>query len=203
MKKKLSLFLVAFLAAMAYAATVTWKVTGDAGQTSIEAGTTLIDADALTVKTVYATTLKDDAPTIEGESFTKAITIRTDGYPTADNLTGKERQGSTSLIVTVKQDCDVTLYYRHQSSKTQKEKQVDPSDPSKEIEVITSVTHAENDSKDLIVFDQADISTKMSGKVNFYGNELDEYKYATKKVSLKKDHVYTIRHLELLCSSMV
>ena len=191
MKKKLSLFLVAFLAAMAYAATTTWKVTGDAGQTSINAGTTLIDADALTVRTVYATTLKNDAPTIEGESFTKAITIRTDGYPTADNLTGTEKQGSTSLIVTVKQDCDVTLYYRHQSSNTQKEKGVDP-ETGDEIDVITSVTHVENDSKDLIVFDQAEISTKMSGKVNFYGNELDEYKYATKKVSLKKDHVYTI-----------
>ena len=155
-----------------------WKVSAE---TPVTAAQTLIDNAALKVQTVYATTLGAEEITIAEQPFTNYIQVRTSGYPNADNLTGTEKSGSTSLIVTANKDVEVTLYYRHQSSNTYIEN-----------DVITAVKHEENDSKDLIVFDQADMATKMTGTVTFYGAELDEYKYATKKVSLTKDHVYTL-----------
>lgn len=159
-----------------------WKVSAE---TPVTAAQTLIDNAALKVQTVYATTLGAEEITIAEQPFTNFIQVRTDGYPNADNLTGKEKSGSTSLIVTANKDVEVTLYYRHQSSETTTEGEG-------ENQVITAVKHEENDKKDLIVFDQADMATKMTGTVTFYGAELDEYKYATKKVSLTKDHVYTL-----------
>ena len=72
MKKKLSLMLVALLSMAAIAAT-TWKVTAD---TPVAAGSTLIDDDVLTVKTVFATTLNADVRSFGGNDFTHYIQVR-------------------------------------------------------------------------------------------------------------------------------
>lgn len=146
-----------------------WKVTAE---TPVRAGSHYIDEALLKVDGVYATTIKTNARTIAGEEFTHAIQVRTDGYPTQDVQAGKEKTGSTSLIITAKENADITLYYNRQA-------------------VNESAT--ENDNKDLIVFDQADIKTKVTGVFTIDQIlEGNEYLNATKKIALKKDHVYTV-----------
>jgi surface protein len=109
------------MAVMAASAATTWKVTED---TPVTANTTLLDDDALTLKTVFATTLTSYSYTYGGEEFTKSIQVRVDQTP--DRIvsgkrvvvTGTEYKGgstpSTSLILTAKQDVTVMLYYRRQ-----------------------------------------------------------------------------------------
>ena len=146
-----------------------WKVTAE---TLVRAGSHYIDEALLKVDGVYATTLKPNTRTIAGEEFTHAIQVRTDGYPTQDVLAGKEKSGSTSLIITAKENADITLYYNRQA---------------------VDATGTENDNKDLIVFDQADINTKVTGEFKVIEVlEGNSYLNATKKIALKKDHVYTV-----------
>ncbi len=146
-----------------------WKVTAE---TPVRAGSHYIDEVLLKVDGVYATTLKPNTRTIAGEEFTHAIQVRTDGYPTQDILTGKEKTGSTSLIITAKENADITLYYNRQA---------------------IDATGTENDNKDLIVFDQAAITTKLTGVFTVVEVlEGNNYLNATKKIALKKDHVYTV-----------
>ena len=146
-----------------------WKVTAE---TPVIAGSHYVDEDLLKVDGVYATTLRTNARTIAGEDFTHAIQVRTDGYPTDAILAGKEKSGNTSLILTAKEDVDVTFYYNRQ---------------------VVGEGGTENDNKDLIVFDQAAIATKVTGVFTIDAIlEGNEYLNATKKVVLKKDHVYTV-----------
>lgn len=146
-----------------------WKVTAE---TPVRAGSHYIDEALLKVDGVYATTLKPNTRTIAGEDFTHAIQVRTDGYPTQDVLAGKEKSGSTSLIITAKENADITLYYNRQA---------------------IDATGTENDNKDLIVFDQAAITTKLTGEFKVIEVlEGNSYLNATKKIALKKDHVYTV-----------
>lgn len=146
-----------------------WKVVEE---TPVRAGSHYIDEALLKVDGVYATTVKANARTIAGEEFTYAIQVRTDGYPSADNLAGKEKSGSTSLIITAKEDVDITLYYNRQ---------------------VLNDTAIENDNKDLIVFDQAAIANKVTGTfaIDAYNSD-STYLNVTKKLALKKDHVYTV-----------
>lgn len=146
-----------------------WKVTD---KTPVRAGSHYIDEALLKVDGVYATTLKPNTRTIAGEEFTYAIQVRTDGYPTQDVLAGKEKTGSTSLIITAKENADITLYYNRQA---------------------IDATGTENDNKDLIVFDQAAIATKLTGVFTVVEVlEGNNYLNATKKLALKKGHVYTV-----------
>lgn len=146
-----------------------WKVTAE---TPVRAGSHYIDEALLKVDGVYATTIKTNARTIAGEEFTHAIQVRTDGYPTQDVLAGKEKTGSTPLIITAKENADITLYYNRQA---------------------VDATGTENDNKDLIVFDQAAITTKLTGVFTVVEVlEGNNYLNATKKIALKKDHVYTV-----------
>ncbi len=146
-----------------------WKVTD---KTPVIAGSHYIDETLLKVDGVYATTLKPNTRTIAGEDFTHAIQVRTDGYPSADNLVGKEKEGSTSLVITAKENVDVTFYYNRQ---------------------VVGEGGTENDNKDLIVFDQAAITTKLTGVFTIAEIlEGGNYLNATKKLALKKDHVYTV-----------
>lgn len=106
------------MAVMAASAATTWKVTED---TPVTANTTLFDDDALTLKTVFATTLTNYSYAYGGEQFTKSIQVRVDQTP--DRIvsgkrvvvTGTEKEGSTPLILTAKQDVTVMLYYRRQA----------------------------------------------------------------------------------------
>ena len=79
MKTKLTLLMVVLLSALAYAET-TWQA---AEETPTAAGTVLVDNDAIVATTTYATTLKADARTIAGESFTHYIQVRINKDPSA------------------------------------------------------------------------------------------------------------------------
>ncbi len=162
-----------------------WKANAE---TPLEANTVYMDNHLLNIKSVYATSLKTQSFTAGEEEFTHAITVRTNGYPNAENLNGAEKAGSTPLILTAKKDAVITLYYRHQSSNTVR---VDPEDNKSEI---VSCVHNQNDSKDLIVFDQADIATKIEGEFTILTEnaEVTEYVYVAKKVSVTEGHVYTL-----------
>lgn len=146
-----------------------WKVVAE---TPVRAGSHYIDEALLKMDGVYATTLKPNTRTIAGEEFTHVIQVRTDGYPSADNLAGKEKSGSTSLIITAKENVDITLYYNRQA---------------------LNASGTENDNKDLIVFDQAAIANKVTGTFTIDAYNSDStYLNVTKKLALKKDHVYTV-----------
>ena len=174
MKKKLSLFLVALFALVAYAASTTWKVTAD-GATSIEAGTTLTDNDVLLAKTVYASNVVGGC-TIGNEVFDNGFQVRVAAFPSGDDKTGTEQSGSTPVVITAKKDCDLTVYYRRQSTAQTENKGA----------------YADNDGKDLIVYKQSDLS-KLSGTLTI-DHETDDGKYgwATKKVSLTAGETYTL-----------
>ena len=94
MKAKLTLLSVALLAFCAYAANV-WKAAED---TPTAAGTTLIDDDLLTAKTVYETTLKTASATIAGEEFTHYIQVRNAALPTANEPNGTVQDGTSRPV---------------------------------------------------------------------------------------------------------
>ena len=169
MKKKLSLMLVAFMAIAAFAASVTWKVTAD---TPVAAGSTLIDDDVLTVKTVFATTLNADVRSFGGNDFTHYIQVRNAAYPTAAVPEGTEQSGSTSLIVTAKKNVKATFYYRRQPANN---------------------AYAVNDGKDMVVFDQtAGANITESTLTKCAETEDAKYAWVTKTAELKAGQSYTL-----------
>ncbi len=147
----------------------TWSVDD---KTAVAAETQYVDNYAINIKSVYGTTLKENARTFGGFAFSHAIQVRTDGYPSATNLVGAEKSGSTSLVITAKEDVEITMYYNRQ---------------------VVSGAGTENDNKDIIVVDQAAPTTKLTGAFNIVeilsGNS---YLNATKTLSLTKGHVYTV-----------
>ena len=152
---------------------VMWKATATTG---IDPATTLIDSDQLTAKTVYKTTLTEDAQTIAGEAFTHFIQVRNGAYPTAEKPEGTDNGGSTSIVFAPKEDVKVTIYMRRQSTKQTDNKG----------------EYADGDGKDLIFFDQADAS-KVAGTLTIDSETADgKYGYATKTVDLKAGKVYTL-----------
>ena len=179
MKTRLTLLMVALLSAFAYAAT-TWQATEE---TSTAPGTTLVDNDLIVAKTVYATTLKPDARTIAGEAFTHYIQVRVDKDPTAENPAGTEKDGSTPILLEAKKDVSLTIYYRRQSTA-----QTTNPDTGEAI----SGDFAENDGKDVKVFNQADF-TFLTGEMTIVEPTADfKYGYATKKVELAEGGKYVI-----------
>ena len=168
MKKKLSLMLVALLSMAAIAAT-TWKVTAD---TPVAAGSTLIDDDVVTVKTVFATTLKDDVRSFADNDFTHYIQVRNAAYPTAAVPEGTEQSGSTSLIVTAKKNAKATFYYRRQPA---------------------NGAYAVNDVKDMVIFDQtAGANITECTLTKCAETEDAKYAWVTKTAELKAGQSYTL-----------
>lgn len=146
-----------------------WKATSE---TAVTPEAVYVDDDMLTLSTVFAGTLKENARTIATVDFTHAIQVRVDAWPTEEVKTGTEKSGSTPLVLTAKEDIAITLYYNRQT--------VDGSG-------------TENDNKDVWVFDHTAITTPMTGEF-IIDQILDEDKYlnATKKLQLIKGHTYTI-----------
>ena len=180
MKTKLTLLMVALLSAFAYAAT-TWQATEE---TSTQPGTTLVDNDLIVAKTVYETTLKADARSIAGEEFTHFIQVRVDKDPSAENPNGVEKSGSTPILLEAKKNVNLTIYYRRQSTA----QTADPENP----EVNISGDFAENDGKDVKVFNQADFSV-LTGEMTIVEPTADfKYGFATKKVALEEGGKYVI-----------
>ena len=183
MKTKLTLLLVALLSAFAYAAT-TWQATAE---TTTEPGTTLIDNDLIVAKTVYATTLVSELEpvTIAGETFTHFIQVRVASDPQADNPVGGEftEKQSTPIVVEAKKNASLTIYYRRQSTAQNK-------DP--ESGEVISGAFAENDGKDVKVYNQEDFSV-LTGEMTIAQTTSDfKYGYATKKVELVEGGKYVI-----------
>lgn len=82
--------------------------------TSVAAEAVYTDHDDIKVAGVFASTLNGLAATIDGKSFTHYIQVRVDAINT-ENATYTEKAGSTPLIITAKNDGDLTIYYRRQS----------------------------------------------------------------------------------------
>ncbi len=180
MKTKLTLLMVALLSAFAYAAT-TWQATEE---TSTEPGTTLVDNDLIVAKTVFATNLKADPRTIAGEEFTHFIQVRVDKDPSSEKPNGVEKTGSTSILLEAKKDASLTIYYRRQSTA----QTANPDNPKENI----AGDFADNDGKDVKVFNQADFST-LSGELTIVEPTADfKFGYATKKVDLAEGGKYVI-----------
>ena len=146
-----------------------WKATSE---TAVTPEAVYVDDDMLTLSTVFAGTLKENARTIATVDFTHAIQVRVDTWPTEEVKTGTEKSGSTPLVLTAKEDIAITLYYNRQT--------VDGSG-------------TENDNKDVWVFDHTAITTPLTGDF-IIDQILDDGKYlnATKKLQLIKGHTYTI-----------
>ena len=172
MKTKFTLLAVALLAVCAFANT--WKASEE---TPVAAGTTLIDDDVLTAKTVFETTLKSSAKTIAGEEFTHFIQVRVDAAPTADEPNGTDKGGSTPIILTAKKDMTLKVYYRRQSTSQNED----------------SGVYASNDGKDLKIVNQAAPATPLDGTLTIV-EETEDFKYAwvTKEYELAEGNTYTL-----------
>ena len=146
-----------------------WKATSE---TAVTPEAVYVDDDMLTLSTVFAGTLKENARTIAAVDSTHAIQVRVNAWPTEEVKTGTEKEGSTPLVLTAKEDIAITLYYNRQT---------------------VDGTGTENDNKDVWVFDHTAITTPLTGDF-IIDQILDEAKYlnATKKLQLIKGHTYTI-----------
>ena len=145
---------------IAYAAN-SWKATED---TPTAAGTTLVDDDLLTAKTVYGTTLKSSAISFADQDFTHYIQVRVSALPTAENVYGTVQDGSTPISLTAKKNIKLTVYFRRQSTE----------------QTETSGVFAAEDGKDLKCFNQAD-ATPIPGELTIVQQTEDfKYGFATK-----------------------
>ena len=172
MKSKLTLLMVAFLSVCAFA--TTWKASEE---TPVAAGSTLIDDELVTAKTVFETTLKSAVKQIAGEDFTHYIQVRVDAAPTAEEPNGTDKGGSTPIIFTAKKNLTLKIYYRRQSTSQEADHGV----------------YASNDGKDLKIVNQTDPATVLDGTLTII-EETEDYKYAwvTKEYELEEGNTYTI-----------
>ena len=189
MRKKLSLLLVALMAVSAFAVAGIWKVTSE---TKVAAESTYLDDDLLTVKTVYATTLGEDAVEFAGQKFTHFVKVRVNAYPSNTNMTGTEQAGNTPLLITPKKDVLVTFYYRRQ-----------PQNSTVEEGVLKSASYTLNGSKAFRIYAQGEESiTEVSNnsglaiykevvKEKDTPGTYDVFAYATTKIFLEKGKTYT------------
>lgn len=150
----------------------TWGV---GAETAVAAGTKYVDNFAVTIETVYATTRKTNARKFDAYAFTHAIQVRNADYPSAETPAGTEQSGSTSLVITAKEDVDLTFFYNRQTTSE-------------------STGDAEsNDNKDMKVFDQAAPTTAMEAEFRVVWMQEDKkYVNAVKTISLVKGHTYTV-----------
>ena len=166
MKTRLTLIFIALMAISTYAA-ITWKANES---TPVAPSSTLLDDDALTVQTVFATTLNGSNITIAGEDFTHYIQVRNADLPSADSPDGTEQSGSTSLVVTAKKNVTLTVYYRRQ-----------PKDDA----------YISNDGKDLKLFNRADMALQDGTLTLDSKTEDEKYGYVTKVYELTEGASYT------------
>lgn len=150
----------------------TWGV---GAETAVAAGTKYVDNFAVTIETVYATTLKTNARKFDSYAFTHAIQVRNAAYPSAETPAGTEQSGSTSLVITAKEDVDLTFFYNRQTT----------SESTGDAEL--------NDNKDMKVFDQAAPTTALEAEFRVVWMQEDKkYVNAVKTISLVKGHTYTV-----------
>ena len=153
-----------------------WKVSAE---TPAAANSILIDDDMLQLASVYTSFISGTNHTYGEELFAKAFQVRAKNAPSAQYPVGEENvvtddtKKASPLVLTAKKDIDVTFYYRQQQT--------------------AETPAAENDNKDLWIYDQAAIDTKLTGthtSVDVSGDS--KYAFVTKKMSFEKGHVYTL-----------
>ena len=145
-----------------------WKVTEN---TEVAAGTVYVNNDLLKMESVYAGTLVPNERAFGDITFTHAIQVRVNAWPTTEVPAGTEQTGSTPLVITAKENATITLYYNRQAKDN---------------------AFVDNDGKDVIVYDQADLS-RLNGVLTVIEiNDEGTYAKVTKKVELVKGHVYTV-----------
>ena len=153
-------------------ATVTWKA---ASTTTVTANSTLVNDDALTATSIYATSVTGDNQTINGVAFTHYIKVRNAATPTVAEPNGTENEGCTSIIVTPKYGGELVVYYRRQST----------------AQTDNKGTYASNDGKDLKLYKQSDASV-VEGTLNMSAETSDgKYGYFSKTISVEANTVYT------------
>lgn len=175
MKKIFTLAAVALMAASVNAQT-TWKTPKSAnedGTAIIEAETVLAEDDDITVKTVYASKASNSEQTFCGESFDAYFQVRVAADPTDDNLTGTAQKDNTPLVITVKKDLSLTVYYRRQKGEN---------------------GFNADDNKDLLAINQNNPDSK-KGIVNGtleIGIEDGDYAFCSKTYELDANNTYTL-----------
>ena len=147
-----------------------WKTTADNAATG---GTTLVNDDVITATTVYDAKVSSASKTIAGETFTHYLQLRVAGDPTADTPTGTQQKDCTPIVITAKQNTEVTLYYRRQA---------DSDAPGQ---------YTLNAGKDLKVVDQSAPGIPLDG-VEAVRESDENYGFVTKTVFLKAGSTYTI-----------
>lgn len=175
MKKIFTLMAVAAMAICANAQDNVFKSTGE----NVAAGTVLVDNDALSVKTVYASKGANlEAPvSICGEEFAGYFQLRVDSDPSAENLEGGETDGSTPLVVEVKKTLALTFFDRRQKGNS-----TDPNENG----------YNAGDNKGILAINQATVK-KIAGTIEFdrYDGEPDAYAFCAESFNLEPG-TYTI-----------
>lgn len=141
--------------------------------TDTAAGAIYVDNEYMKIQTVYKGTIVEHSANIFDETFTHAIQVRVDNFPTAENPTGTKKDGSTPLVITAKKSAPFILYYVRQAVDKQ---------------------WTENDNKDMILFDQAAPTTKLVAASMVEDSVLvdSSYYYIGKAFELVEGHTYTL-----------
>jgi len=149
-----------------------------ASEQAPEAGEIIKDDDALTIRTVYDTTFgNDQSRSIHGKEFDHYITVRVDAEPSAENVTGTQKDTNTPITITAKQNTTVVFYYRRQSDNS------------------NDWNFTANTGKDLKIVDQSEPTTLISGTLSvnnaFYNND-QVFGYVAKTYTLEAGKTYTV-----------
>lgn len=156
----------------------TWSASENGVDVSSEAR--LVDNKDIKVEAVYTVKGTSTSVTLNGHDFKYYIPVRVAKAPSSSSLTGTLQSNCTPLVVTAKKSGTLVLYYRRQANGT---------------------SYAANDGKDLIMVDQAAISTYISGEMKCVkyvdqtkGDVVTEkaFCFVYKTLQLEKDHVYTL-----------
>lgn len=141
--------------------------------TDTAAGAIYVDNEYMKIQTVYKGTIVEHSANIFDETFTHAIQVRVDNFPTAENPTGTKKDGSTPLVITAKKSAPFILYYVRQA---------------------IDKKWTENDNKDMILFDQAAPTTKLVAASMVEDSVLvdSSYYYIGKAFELVEGHTYTL-----------
>lgn len=182
MKKIFTLIAMAMVA-MSVNAQSQWRPTEEAPA----AADVLVNDNLLKVTTVFETTNKKAEMGPEGEKVPVSFTIeegiytfeyftqiRVDQAPSANVLTGTEKEGSTPWVIVANDNVELTVFYRRQQA---------------------SGACGDNDGKDLKLVDQASPTTAIPSEYFGWvaieeGNT--EYAYALKKLKLTAGKTYTL-----------
>ena len=141
--------------------------------TDTAAGAIYVDNEYMKIQTVYKGTIVEHSANIFDETFTHAIQVRVNDWPTAAVPAGTQHANGTPLVITAKKSAPFILYYVRQA---------------------IDKKWTENDNKDVILFDQAAPTTKLVAASMVEDSVLvdSSYYYIGKAFELVEGHTYTL-----------